>query len=270
MQHNKHKIRYKVLSEDLKSPFQSYKYKIGKEYHCKNFDNNPNNQCSKGYYATNIDGILYANLANNRQVFECEVWGEAIEIDQYKMRYENIKLTRKLEKLEIIKLLNKKDYGFNIIQAVYPIQPFSIAVVVNDNHIDLLKQWIRVCNKIKQRVSVSATDSILGSDTDITDDLGGAVCNSLIDMTGDPAYVSAWHLIHLGTIPVKKSVWDLIGAYYSSMFPTIKKWKYIDHKEGKNPFQPAIDLWNEGLVPSFDGETWRLHGGKNAEILHQI
>ena len=28
-------------------------------------------------------------------------------------------------------------------------------------------------------------------------------------------------------------------------------------------------LWNKGIVPSFDGTEWRLHGEKNAKILWQ-
>ena len=68
---------------------------------------------------------------------------------------------------------------------------------------------------------------------------------------------------------VGDSVWDSVGdsvwAYISSFF-NIEKWKYIDHKPGINPFQSAIDLWNSGLVPSYDGKTWRLHG-KGGRIL---
>ncbi len=33
---------------------------------------------------------------------------------------------------------------------------------------------------------------------------------------------------------------------------------------------PAIDLWHRGFVPSFDGTTWRLHSGKNADIVYSI
>ena len=66
---------------------------------------------------------------------------------------------------------------------------------------------------------------------------------------------------------VRYSVWDSVrdsvrasvGAYMSSLFPSITKWKYIDHKQGKNPYQSGIDLWHAGLVPSYNGETWRLH-----------
>ena len=66
---------------------------------------------------------------------------------------------------------------------------------------------------------------------------------------------------------VGDSVWDSVGAYIGSFFPGIKTWKYIDHKLGQYPFQPAVDLWKMGLVPSFDGKTWRLHGGEKGKIL---
>jgi hypothetical protein len=60
-----------------------------------------------------------------------------------------------------------------------------------------------------------------------------------------------------------------VGAYISSFFPNIKKWKYVEHPEGENPFQPGIDLWKRGLVPSFDGKTWRLHSGTNAKVVFE-
>jgi len=65
------------------------------------------------------------------------------------------------------------------------------------------------------------------------------------------------------------SVWDSVEAYIGSLFPNIKKWKYVKHKRGEYPFQ-AVDLWKMGLVPSFDKQTWRLHGGENAKILFEI
>ncbi|MCJ7768665.1 hypothetical protein MUP79_09785 [Candidatus Bathyarchaeota archaeon] len=74
------------------------------------------------------------------------------------------------------------------------------------------------------------------------------------------------------------SVWDSVGdsvrasvgAYIGSLFPNIKKWKYITHEQGEYPFVSASKLWRMGLVPSFDGKTWRLHGGKKAEVLFEI
>ena len=61
------------------------------------------------------------------------------------------------------------------------------------------------------------------------------------------------------------SVRDSVRAYTSSFF-NLQQWKYIKHKKGVNPYRPLIELWEKGLVPSFDGKIWRLHG-KDAKIL---
>ena len=72
---------------------------------------------------------------------------------------------------------------------------------------------------------------------------------------------------------VKYSVWASVGAsvwaYISGMFPDIKEWKYAE-KLGEHPYQPCIDLWKRGFVPSFDGKVWRLHSGKDAKIVFEI
>jgi len=69
---------------------------------------------------------------------------------------------------------------------------------------------------------------------------------------------------------VRASVGDSVGAYMGSLFPNIEDWKYIKHEPGKYPYQSCVDLWTRGLVPSFDGTTWRLHSGKKAEIVHEM
>ena len=55
------------------------------------------------------------------------------------------------------------------------------------------------------------------------------------------------------------SVWDSVGAYASSFFA-------IDFK---HDFSSAAKLWEAGLAPSFDGMTWRLHSGVNADIVYE-
>jgi hypothetical protein len=69
---------------------------------------------------------------------------------------------------------------------------------------------------------------------------------------------------------VGDSVGDSVRAYISSLFPNIKEWKNIDHPKDINPFQSCIDLWNSGLVPSYDGSIWRLHSGKKANIVYEL
>ena len=59
---------------------------------------------------------------------------------------------------------------------------------------------------------------------------------------------------------VGDSVWDSVGAYISSFF---------DIEYGYD-FTPAIKLWEAGLVPSFDGTTWRLHSGEGADVVYEL
>jgi hypothetical protein len=90
----------------------------------------------------------------------------------------------------------------------------------------------------------------------IWDSVWGSIRDSIWDSVWDSIRGSIWDSI-------RGSVW----AYISSLYTGIKKWKYFDHPEGENPFQPCIDLWHRGFVPSFDGKIWRLHAGEKAEIV---
>ena len=62
---------------------------------------------------------------------------------------------------------------------------------------------------------------------------------------------------------VEASVWGSVGdsvvAYTSSFFS-------INYERD---FSPAIKLWESGLVPSFDGKTWRLHSGTIADVVYE-
>jgi len=69
---------------------------------------------------------------------------------------------------------------------------------------------------------------------------------------GDSVGASVWD-------SVWDSVGDSVGAYASSFFA-------IDFN---HDFSSAVNLWNAGLVPLFDGRTWRLHTGKNAKIVYE-
>ena len=65
------------------------------------------------------------------------------------------------------------------------------------------------------------------------------------------------------------SVWDSVGAYSGTFFNLPRSaWMYTDTIQCEGyPFQPAVTLWELGLVPSFDGRTWRLHGGPDGRVL---
>jgi len=89
-----------------------------------------------------------------------------------------------------------------------------------------------------------------------------------------PATISPKHIRLLKKWDsVGDSVWASVGASvwaYTGSFFRIPVWKYVKHPKGKYPYQPLVTLWNTGLVPSFDGTTWRLHGGPKATVVFSI
>ena len=68
---------------------------------------------------------------------------------------------------------------------------------------------------------------------------------------------------------VRASVGDSVWAYCGSFFLLPRDtWKYTENiRTDEYPFLPLVKLWEMGLVPSFDGKLWRLHGGPDAKIL---
>ena len=107
---------------------------------------------------------------------------------------------------------------------------------VTFNEIELLKKWASVRASVWASVRASVWASVRAS-------------------VWDSVWDSVW-----------ASVWDSVWGYVSSFF-LLEAWKGVKHEKGENPFQSCIDLWEAGIVPSFDGKIWRLHAGKNAKIV---
>lgn len=119
---------------------------------------------------------------------------------------------------------------------------------ITDQHIKLLKDWSSVGNS----VSISVGSSV-----------GSSVWNSVGDSVWDSVWNSVWNNVSI-------SLWASVYAQIGSLFRLDRaSWQYTNNLPEKPdyPFQAAVDLWNLGLVPSFDGEIWRLHGGPKAEVL---
>jgi hypothetical protein len=73
-------------------------------------------------------------------------------------------------------------------------------------------------------------------------------------------WASVWEVVWAS---VWDAVWDAVRvsvwAYFSSFFAI----------EYKFDFSSAVKLWDDGLVPSFNGTTWRLHTGKDAHVVYE-
>jgi len=180
------------------------------------------------------------------------------------------------------------------------VHPFELKKTKPNKHdIKQLKKWDSVRDSVGDSVRDSVRgsvgypgrdsvgDSVRGSvGNSIWDSVGGSVRNSIWGSVGASVGNSIWDSVG-GSVwdsvgnsvrnsiwySVRASVWDSIGAYTSS-FTDLKRnqWQYTENIKttDKNPFNPCIKLWEKGLVPSFDGKIWRLHSGKNADIVFEI
>jgi hypothetical protein len=118
---------------------------------------------------------------------------------------------------------------------VHPFNDVTPSKKVTKRHLALLKQW--------DSVRASVWDSVRAS-------------------VGASVLASVW-------ASVLASVWASAWAYSGSFFHLPRKsWLYTENIAGSGyPFQPLVDLLEDGLVPSFDGTTWRLHAGKDAKVV---
>jgi hypothetical protein len=102
----------------------------------------------------------------------------------------------------------------------------------------------------------------------VWDSVRDSVRASVRASVGDSVRASVWASVGDS---VWASVWDSVRAYNGTFFVLPREsWKYTENiKTEEYPFQCLATLWERGLVPSFDGKKWRLHGGKDAEILYE-
>jgi len=164
------------------------------------------------------------------------------------------------------------------------VSPFEMSPPkkITTKHIRLLKEWASVCDSVWNSVWGSVGDSVGASVWDsvgvsvwasVGASVGVSVGDSVWDSVGGSVGVSvrasAWNSVR-GSVgaSVKASVRAYVGSFFR--LPR-KSWKYTSKIKTKGyPFQPVVTLWEMGLIPSFDGTVWRLHGGKKAKVLFEI
>jgi hypothetical protein len=172
------------------------------------------------------------------------------------------------------------------------VHPFKLtAPEVGTKQVALLKKWDSVGASVGASVWDSVGDSVRASvwasvGASVGDSVGDSVWASVWASVGDSVGDSVWDSVGASVrASVGASVWDSVRASvwdsvrdsvrasvraYTGSFFKIPVWKYVKHPKGKYPYQPLVDLWNQGFVPSFDGTTWRLHAGPKAAIVYSI
>jgi hypothetical protein len=144
---------------------------------------------------------------------------------------------------------------------------------ITKDHIRLLKEWSSISGFTKKAPTYiiwlhlrnRTTPSILGSVHNALILQHWSTLLNALAATGSKVCGSSKR-----DNTIMRSIWDAAWAYTGTFFVLPNNVWRINKKDIKEyPFQPCVDLWEQGLVPSFDGKTWRLHGGEDAKVLYE-
>lgn len=257
----------------------NYRDAIGSIIRIIDYDRPESGACGKGLHASRNPNDCFIGGGIPCAAFRVNGI-QRIAGDKHKSRYRGLKIIEEILDLDTL-------FGWKYSIASDPVNPFAVdPPKITDSHIALLKEWDLVRASVAASVSFSEAGSVvaagaIGVSSSVMASVSTAVNSFVVDSLRGSS-LRAFLLMEsversLRAFPpmesVEGSLWASVvasaWAYMGSLFPNIKKWKYISHKKGVYPYQSCVDLWNMGLVPSFDGKTWRLHGGKDSGILYE-
>jgi len=246
----------------------NYRAAIGTTIRVTDYDPPKKGPCGKGLHASKNPNDCFVGADIPCAAFRVKGI-QKLAGDERKSRHQALKVVEEIHDLDAL-------FGWKYSEAIDPIDPFKlIPPKIGADQVQLLRQWASlgdfVWAPVWDSVAASVGNSVRASVLDavgsfVRGSVGDSVRGSVWDAVGASVEASVWD-------SVLYSVWASVGAfmwaYVSSLFPNVKKWKGFNHEPGANPFQSSIDLWRMGLVPSFDGKIWRLHGGSNSGVLWQ-
>lgn len=265
---------YKILTVDengiFYSPFKNFRYGTRAEIEGKLFSttcSNSENDCGEGFYATEISGLIYTNLApksgRRTVVWEVEMSGFNKKLSDFKWRFENQKFIRELpgEELKVLVKTYSDSIDWDYYSLLFPISPltdFPELNKVGSEEINLLKTWVSVRDSVRIPAGISTYASIWDSvETHVWasvrdsvrysvrnyvwnsmwNSVGYSMRNSVLDSVRDSMGASI--LDPIGFF-VGASIRDSIGAFVSQSFPKINNWKYIDHEGGNKSLSASM------------------------------
>ena len=146
------------------------------------------------------------------------------------------------------------------------INPFELPKVEHptDEQIGFLKTWASVWDSVES----TARDSV-GSSAGYS--VWDSVWSSAGDSVWDSVWSSAWSSVWSSDgYSVWDSVWSSVwGSLWSTLRASVRNYISTFFNIDKADFSSAVRLLESGLVPSFDGTIWRLHSGKNADVVFE-
>ncbi|MHA1167955.1 MAG: hypothetical protein ACTSRU_09050 [Candidatus Hodarchaeales archaeon] len=193
-----------------------------------------------------LDALRYAKLPCS--IYRVE--GKSVISDNNKVGFKELEIIEEIPESEFDELL-----GFKYSEVINPINPLEIDNDPCEEDWNNLREWASVKASVKASVGASVRGSVKDSVRDsVWDSVGdsvrasvrASVRGSVEDSVWDSFWVFVWN-----------SVGNSVRAYMGSLFH-ITDWKYINHKQGKYPFQSGVDLWKRGFIPiKIDGK-WKL------------
>ena len=161
----------------------------------------------------------------------------------------------------------------NLAEARDPIHPFQVTPPeITDEILALVRDWASVRGSVGAGVWKSVGESVGASmRASVWASVWASVGASVWASVRASVWESVWASVGAsvgeivrasGWASVWASVWKSVGESVSSYIGSL-----FDIWPEGYPFQAGADLWRMGLVPSFDGVTWRLHGGPDGAVL---
>ena len=210
--------------------------------------------CGRGIHssASLLDAVSYQSGPSLYCVVEPL---DSICADATKTRSSAVRVIRWLGKAEQDEIAE-----FKLWEANHPVHPLRIQPEDGLDLIALVEEWASVRASVWDSAWASVRASVWDS---VEASVRASVWDSVRDLVWDSDEDSAW-------ASVRDSAWasvrDSAWAYIGGLFPHIEKWHYGE-KLGPDPWRPLLTLWYAGYVPSFDGKTWRVHAGPNAQVV---
>jgi len=202
------------------------------------------------------------------------VHGDPVICDDEKCGFVELEVLSEVSDLDVL-------FGWNYSEACNPIHALHLPAkrTMTVERMALLGEWASVRASVGASVRASVGASVWDTVGDtvwdtVWDTVGASVRASVRASVWDTVRASVWDTVGdtVGASvwdTVGDTVWDTVGAYIGSLFPNTAEWLHVGHESGVYPFQPVVDLWKQGIVPSFDGKSWRLHSGRQAKIIWQ-
>jgi hypothetical protein len=238
----------------------NYRENIGKIVYCPNQEDTPELCSNSVIHASRKPNQAFIGAAIPCSVYRVE--GRPVVEEGSAQTLEGKCGFKQLLVLEEIQQENLDElFGWKYSEACNPVNPLKlVAPEIGNAQIQLLQYWDSVWASVGASVWASVGASVWASVGDsVRDSVGASVRASVWASVGDSVGASVW-------ASVRASVWAYIGL----CFPKIKTWRYAPKNIKGYPYQPCVDLWRQGIIPSYDGTTWRLHTHLDARISFKI